>query len=84
MEPTGSLLCSQDPAIGPYPELDKFKQHFPVYLFEIYWNVILSSIARFSKRSRPVLDNRYVLCPSAISFMRSTYPAQFMILDLMW
>jgi len=29
MELKGSLPCSQDPAIGPYPESDEFGPHFP-------------------------------------------------------
>jgi hypothetical protein len=27
MEPVGSLPCSQDPAIGPYPESDESSPH---------------------------------------------------------
>jgi hypothetical protein len=29
MEPEGSLQCSPDPAIGPYPEPDKSGPHRP-------------------------------------------------------
>jgi hypothetical protein len=29
MEPGGSLLCSQEPATGPYPEQDKSSPHIP-------------------------------------------------------
>jgi hypothetical protein len=29
MEPEGSLLCSQQPAIGPYPEADESSPHPP-------------------------------------------------------
>jgi hypothetical protein len=29
MEPEGSLPCSQQPATGPYPELDASSPHFP-------------------------------------------------------
>jgi len=27
MAPEGSLLCSKDPTIGPYPEPDALSQH---------------------------------------------------------
>jgi hypothetical protein len=29
MEPEGSLLCSQEPANGPYPDPDDFNPHRP-------------------------------------------------------
>jgi hypothetical protein len=29
MEPKGSLLCSQEPATGPYPKPDASNPHFP-------------------------------------------------------
>jgi hypothetical protein len=29
MKPEGSLLCSQKPATGPYPELDESNPNFP-------------------------------------------------------
>jgi hypothetical protein len=29
MEPKGSLPCSQQPAIGPHPELDASSSHLP-------------------------------------------------------
>jgi len=28
MEPEGSLPCSYEPTIGPYPEPDEFSLHF--------------------------------------------------------
>jgi len=30
MEPTGSLLCSQQPATGPYSEPDESSPYFPI------------------------------------------------------
>jgi hypothetical protein len=33
MEHEGSLLCSQEPAIGPYPEPDKSIPHPPKFIF---------------------------------------------------
>jgi hypothetical protein len=29
MEPEGSLLCSQEPTTGPYPEPDESSPQFP-------------------------------------------------------
>jgi len=34
MEPEGSLLCSQEPAIGHYPEPDEFSPHLPTLFFQ--------------------------------------------------
>jgi hypothetical protein len=31
MEPKGSLLCSQEPTIGPYPEPDASSPHLPTH-----------------------------------------------------
>jgi hypothetical protein len=33
MEPEGSLPCSQEPAIGPYPEPDESNSYYPVLYF---------------------------------------------------
>jgi len=32
MESEGSLPCSQEPAIGPYPNPDEFSTHLPTLL----------------------------------------------------
>jgi hypothetical protein len=30
MEAEGSLLCSQEPATGPYPELEQSSSYYPI------------------------------------------------------
>jgi hypothetical protein len=41
MEPEGILLCSQEPAIDPYPELDESSIHILMsYFFKIHFNII--------------------------------------------
>jgi hypothetical protein len=32
MDPEGSLLCSQEPATGPYPEPDEYSPELPTIL----------------------------------------------------
>jgi hypothetical protein len=42
MEPKGSLPCSQEPAIGPYPEPDASSSHLPKAI-SLKYNLTLSS-----------------------------------------
>jgi hypothetical protein len=42
MEPEGSILFSQQPAPGPYPEPDESSPHPQTLLFKIHMNIILS------------------------------------------
>jgi hypothetical protein len=48
MEPEGSLLCSQEPASGSYPEPDESIPHAYTHFLKIYFN-ILPSMPRSSK-----------------------------------
>ena len=44
MEPEVSLLCSQEPAIGPYPEPDESRADSSILLFKVTvdtWNMKL-------------------------------------------
>jgi hypothetical protein len=36
------LLCSQEPAIGPYPETVKFSLHPEKLFFKIHFNIIIA------------------------------------------
>jgi hypothetical protein len=45
------LLCSQQPAIRPYPEPDKSSRNVPLYFTKIHLNFIHSFILRPSKQS---------------------------------
>jgi hypothetical protein len=42
MEPDGSLLCSREPATGPYPEPDAFNPHRSTL-----FNIILPSMLKY-------------------------------------
>jgi hypothetical protein len=37
MEPEGALPCSQEPAIGPYPEPDASSPYHPRYFSNIHY-----------------------------------------------
>jgi hypothetical protein len=58
MELKGSLLCSQQPATGPYPEPDESNKH-PTYFPEIHFNIIIPSMPRSSERSLPIQQQQY-------------------------
>jgi hypothetical protein len=38
MEPEGSLLCSQEPSTGPYPEPDRSSPYHPI--LSLYFNIV--------------------------------------------
>jgi hypothetical protein len=40
MQPESSLLCSQKPATGPYPEPDESSPHSPTLFLKIHFNII--------------------------------------------
>jgi len=48
MEPEGSLPCSQEPAIGPYPEPNESSPYHPTYFSKIHSNIILPPMLRSS------------------------------------
>jgi hypothetical protein len=39
MQPEGSLSFSQEPSIGPYPEVDQSGPYYPI-LSKIHFNII--------------------------------------------
>jgi hypothetical protein len=43
MEPECSLLCLQEPATGPYPELVNPVLSLKSYFFKIHFNIMLPS-----------------------------------------
>jgi hypothetical protein len=47
MEPGGSLLCSQEPSTGSYPEPAQSSPYNPI-VSKIHFNIILPHKSRFS------------------------------------
>jgi len=80
MEPEGSLLCSQEPATGTYPEQDVSSPH-PHNYFKIRSNIILPSTSRSSEWSTPFrfYDQNFV----CVSYPHPSYMSgRPMLLDL--
>jgi hypothetical protein len=67
MEPEGSLLCSQQPATGPYLSQMNAVHTFPPYFPEIHSNIIFPSTLTSS-------DQNFVY----ISHMSVVWPAQYL------
>jgi hypothetical protein len=66
IEPEGSLLCSQEPSTGPYPEPDQLNPYHPIPLRSI---LILPSHLCLGLPS-----GLFLLAFPPISYMHSSYP----------
>jgi hypothetical protein len=44
MEPEDSLLCSQKPATGPYPEPEESSSHSHAIFFKIHSNIFVTKL----------------------------------------
>jgi hypothetical protein len=76
MEPEGSLLCSQEPSTGPYPEPDQSNLYHPI-LSKIHPPTSWSS--QWSSSFR--LSHQYPICIPPLP-IRATCPAHLIHLDL--
>jgi hypothetical protein len=45
MEPEEALSCSQEPATGPYPELDEFSAYPHIYFAKINFNILMTAMS---------------------------------------
>jgi hypothetical protein len=79
MEPEGSLRCSQQPSIGPYPESDPSN---PLSLSKIHFNIVHTPTPCSSQWSHCIwLSHQYPSC-SPLLPIRSTCPVHLILLDL--
>jgi hypothetical protein len=66
MEPRGSLLCSQEPSTGPYPEPDQSSPYHPI-LSKINFNIIHPPRSWFSSGIFAFwLPHQYATCISLL------------------
>jgi hypothetical protein len=55
MEPRCSLLCSQDPATGPYPELDESSAHPSTLVLYCYCHDGVDNVSATSAADRTIV-----------------------------
>jgi hypothetical protein len=82
MEPEGSLLCSQEPATGYYPDPDETNPHPQPYFPKIHFNIILPSTPRSSRWSHPSGFTTKIVRPFLISYIYPKCPAHLIFLNL--
>jgi hypothetical protein len=75
MEAAGSLLCSQDPSTGPFPEPDASSPRLPIYFPKIYSNVIIPSTPMSS------VFPTEILYAFLIGSIWAIYPTHLILLD---
>jgi hypothetical protein len=73
MEPEGSLLCSQHPDKGPYPEPDASNHTLPTYFCKIHSNIMLPFTLVSSDESLPYKSSDQMLYEFFISPMRTAW-----------
>jgi hypothetical protein len=82
MDPEGSWQCSQEPATGPYPELDESNPHFPTILPLKSILLLSSHLSKVFK----VVSYLKVLCPEMymhlIVPMCATCPMHLILFNL--
>jgi hypothetical protein len=81
MQSESSLLCSYEPATGPYPEPDELVHKFPPYFPKIDYNIIFPSTSRPSKWSLRWHFPTKTLYTFLISLVRATCPTNFILIE---
>jgi hypothetical protein len=81
MEPEGSLLRSQEPFTGSYPEPDRSNPYHPI-LSKIYFNIAHPPTSWPSQWSLPSEFPTNILYEFLCSPIRATCPAYRILLEL--
>ena len=80
---TSLLLHSQAPATCPYPEPDQFSPSFPQpHFLKINSNINIPYILSLSSDLFPQVSHQNSAFTSTVPPIRATYPARFILLDL--
>jgi hypothetical protein len=82
MKAEGSLLCSQEPSTGPYPEPDQSNSYQPILSLNIHFNIVHPLRLVLPSGLFPSVFPTNILYVVLFSPIRATCPVRLILLDM--
>jgi hypothetical protein len=82
MEPEGSLACSEEPSIGPYPEPDQSYPHHSILSPKTHFNIVHPPRLGLLSGLFPSIFHTHIIYAFLLSPIPATCPGHLIILDL--